>query len=242
MKETLHRFRSAELGNERSIWINEPAEPATHLLLFLDGEVYREKIAAPSLLAELGARGEIGPTLAVFISMGSPASRWLECPCNPRFARFVDEEVFPWLEELHPVVRGVQERVVAGLSYSGLAAAYVALMAPRHFTKVIAQSGSFWWNDGWLTRKLDPLRPQPMPRFYLSAGARETQTNLRHKEDVFQDISQLEGVRRFHAALIRKGAEAELAEIEGGRHEFETWRRDLPTALTWAIPSLATAK
>jgi enterochelin esterase-like enzyme len=36
-------------------------------------------------------------------------------------------------------------RVIAGSSLGGLAAAFIAMVAPNLFGNVIAQSGAFWW-------------------------------------------------------------------------------------------------
>lgn len=129
----------------------------------------------------------------------------------------------------------------AGLSYSGLAAAYVGLAAPRRFTRIVAQSGSFWWNDCWLERQLSRLATRSAPSFYLSVGRRETQSNLRHHEDVLQTVSQREAVSRFHAALRRHGCSALIADFPGG-HGPAGWRQDLPHALHHALPPPVAAR
>jgi enterochelin esterase family protein len=242
MNESLHRFRSVELGNQRSVWLREPEGPPAHLAVFLDGEDYREQMRAPALLEDLARDGEIGPVLAVFVSHHSPGARWIELACNPRHARFLDEELLPWLEALRPAVRGCHERVIVGASYGGLAAAHAALAAPRRFTRVIAQSGSFWWNDCWLMRHLAELQAAPpATRFLLTVGAKETQPFLRHRPDVVQTISQVEAAERLHAVLQQRGAPSDLVMTKDGRHDFASWRRALPAALKQALPVLSAA-
>lgn len=232
MSEMHYRLRSVHLGNERSIWVRGYGPSVSNLTIFLDAELYRERVGAGVLLDELSRSGAIAPSLFVFVSVESVTSRWRECPCYPPFARFIDEELFPWLEALRPEVRQAQERVVVGLSYTGLAAAYVALNAPERFTKVIAQSGSFWWNDCWLASQVaQPLTAE----FYLDVGLEETQTEVQHSEDVLQVISQIEGVRRFRDALLARGSTPRYVEFDGG-HDVVAWRRTLVGALRWALP------
>lgn len=236
MKETQHSLRSAHLGNERPIWVREPERKPTNLTVILDAELYRERVGATSIIDALDSTGDIDSSLFVFVSMESVASRWVECPCHAPFAQFIEEELFPWLEETYPSAREAHERVIAGLSYTGLAAAYVSMMYPSRFTKVIAQSGSFWSNDCWIVEHFDKLNPKPIAEFYLDVGLRETQTNVRHKEDVFQVISQIDGVTRFRDVLLRHGYQPRYVEFDGG-HDFAAWSLTLPDALRWALPS-----
>jgi enterochelin esterase family protein len=129
MKETIHGFKSAHLGNERILWVREPQEEAKpcHLVIFLDAELYRERVGAVSLIDELEAASAIANAFYVFVSMESVDARWRECPCFPPFADCINGELLPWLEERHPAIKAAQECVLVGLSYTGLAAAYVGL-------------------------------------------------------------------------------------------------------------------
>jgi enterochelin esterase family protein len=234
--ETEHRLRSARLGNERSIWIRPPCDGSRceDLVVFFDAELYRNKVGAAEIVEAFAAEPSTPPTLFVFVSSESIASRWIECPCHPPFVSFVEEELFPWLEKLHPDVATCRRRVAVGLSYTGLAASYIAMTAPGRFTKVVSQSGSYWWNDGWL---IEALRRSPVPptaEFRLEVGRRETQTHVQHKQDVLQVMSQIEGVRRFRDALIEKGHAPTYVEFDGA-HECLAWGRALPAALRWAL-------
>jgi enterochelin esterase-like enzyme len=234
MKETHHRLRSSHLQNDRSIWIHEPERLAPVVTVFLDAEFYRERVGAVQIVEDLHGRHEISPSVFVFVSMESIASRWIECECHLPFARFIDEELFPWLEERYPILCSARECVIVGLSYTGLAAAYASMMAPHRFTKVIAQSGSFWWNDCWISSYFDGLKLKPKAQFYLDVGNRETAENIRHKGDVLQVVSQIEGVKRFYDILLRYDYRPKYIEFDGG-HDFAAWRITLPDALRWAL-------
>lgn len=236
-KETAHRLQSAQLRNERTIWIREPREASTarHLTIILDAELYRDRVGAVGVIDELQARGSIADSWFVFVSHASTAARWIECPCHPPFARFVNDELLPWLEALHPAITACTERVLAGLSYTGLAAAYVALHPSGRFTKVISQSGSFWWNDCWLIAHVRPPADLPRVAFHLDVGRRETAEMVRHKDDVLQVVSQLDANRRMRDALRARGCVVRYLEFDGG-HDFAAWEKTLPGALQWALP------
>lgn len=238
MTETVHTFKSASLGNERSIWIRAPREPARPygVAILLDGELYRDRVEAPAMIAELETKSGLANTLIVYVSMHSMEARWIECPCYPPFAEFINRELLPWLERLHPAIAASRERVLIGLSYTGLAAAFVALHAERPFSHIIAQSGSFWSQDCWLTEQYR-LRATRLPTaFYLDVGTKETATHVRHKEDVLQVISQIAGVRKFRDVLGSQNYEVNYREFVGG-HEFAAWKKTLPDALRWALPA-----
>lgn len=235
MPESVVSIHSAHLGNERPIWIREPHNPSTaqHLILFLDGEWYRERVGVLDVLASLG--GDIADSWFVFVSSHGENARWRESPCHPPFAAFIGDELFPWLQQRHPALHQIRTRTLIGLSYTGLASAFIARERPGIFQNVISQSGSFWWNEGWL---IDAFKKSPtrLPTaFYLSVGTRETQENLHHRHDVVQTTSQLTSVRHFRDALLFREHTVHYTEFDGA-HSFDAWRANLPDALRWALP------
>jgi enterochelin esterase family protein len=236
MPEIVAHVRSAHLQNERQVWIRAPRDPAaSQLVVFLDGELYRDRVSANAVIDALG--DSIADAWHVFVSVESAESRWRECPCHPPFARFIAEELLPWLGRHTPELAAVRERTLVGLSYTGLAAAFVAKEFPGRFARVISQSGSFWSDDAALVTAYRQLT-SPLPTaFHLSVGTREIQTNVQHRPDVLQKISQVEGVRRFRDALRANGHDVTYVEFEGG-HECEAWRAALPDALRWALPRI----
>jgi enterochelin esterase-like enzyme len=233
MNETVAKIKSSPLQNERSIWIRAPRGPARaeQLTVFLDGELYRDRVEALSILDDL--KDSIPDGWFVFVSMESEEARWLECPCYPPFARFIVQELLPWLENRHPELRTIQQRTLVGLSYTGLAAAFVVKEFPGVFQKVISQSGSFWWQDCALVEQYRKLGRLPTD-FYLDVGTREAQENVQHRENVFQEVSQIEGVRRFRDVLLERGHSVRYVEFDGG-HSFKSWKETLPGALRWAL-------
>lgn len=232
MTELIARIESAHLQNERLIWVRPPRDPssAAHLGVFLDGELYRDRVGASSVIEDL--EGDVADSWFVFVSTQSVEARWLECACHRPFARFVVEELLLWLSARHPELRAVRHRTLIGLSYTGLAAAFVAREFPGVFQRVVSQSGSFWWNDCWLTEQYRSSARVPTD-FFLDVGIDELAENVLHREGVLQAISQLEGVRRFRDVLRLKRHTVRYVEFDGG-HDFAAWRKTLPDALRWA--------
>lgn len=236
MPESEHTLHSEILDNERRIWIREPASRQTDLdlLVILDAELYRNRVQAPQIIEDLFESGTLSQTLVVYVSCVSMDARWIECPCYPPFTTFVAKELIPSIHERYPKTAHAKERVIAGLSYTGLAASFVALTHDGLFTKVISQSGSYWSNDCWLIREFDGQSLKHPPAFFLDVGDKETQEYVWHKEDVVQTISQVEGVERFRDMLLKNGYEVRYDTFSGG-HSAEAWATSLPNALKWAL-------
>ena len=110
---------SSCLQNERSIWVCEPesVSGASDLVVFLDGELYRDGIHALSVIEEL--RGQVADSWYVFVSHQSWETRWRECPCYPPFAGFIGEELLIWLASGYIDFMRIKRRVLAGVSYTG---------------------------------------------------------------------------------------------------------------------------
>lgn len=241
VKRSQHRIVSAALGNERSLWVERPADagnagaaPVEHLLIVLDAELYRGGVGAPRILDELREGNEIGRTAVVYVSHIDDETRARECPCHEPFATFVAEELMAWWAETFPAMAKPRRRVIAGLSYTGLAAAYVAWRCPAAFDRVIAQSGSFWWNDGWFVQAVADSRGKSATQYYLDVGRREISTNITHGIGAYQGMSQIEGVERLRELLERRGQLGRHVVFDGG-HDFRAWAKTLPDALRWAL-------
>lgn len=241
MPEIHHTLKSSILGNERSIWarVPEKTKAKLNLLIILDAELYRNRVQAPGILEELFDNGTLSDILVVYVSYANMDTRWIECPCYPPFASFIAHEVQPWIESNYPSVIGARERVIAGLSYTGLAASFVALSHDGLFTKVISQSGSYWSNDCWLSNQLDHIKLKNPPAFFLDVGDKETQEYVWHKEDVIQTKSQVAGVEHFREKLLKNGYAVRYDTFPGG-HSAEAWATSLPNALRWAFSGAAT--
>lgn len=208
-------------GTARKVWL-QPAESGTpqKLAVFLDAEFYVHRMDAPAILREF-------PVSVIYISHKEPAARHSELTCNEMVGEWVINEVVPWAMERLEI--SIQEgHLIAGLSLSGLQAACISLWCPEVFPLCLSQSGSFWWNDEWLTRNLVTVPPA---RFWISVGDQETQAGLTHSpSNMRQNVSQVDACHRFHDALRKGGHETHLHVFEGG-HDTSCWRAELPDAM-----------
>jgi enterochelin esterase-like enzyme len=238
--ESIRRLRSSHLGNERTIWIREPRDSTTsqNLVIFLDAERYRDRVGAVSVIEAM--QGEIADSWMVFVSEESAASRILECPCYPPFSRFIAEELIEFLGREVLDFRTVKRRSLAGLSYTGLAAAFIAKEYPATFQNIICQSGSFWWNECWLVNEYGHFPSGYDLAFYVDVGAGETQENVDHGY-VLQRVSQIDAVRRFRDVLLERGIPTCYREFDGG-HDYDKWAQTLPDALRWCMPRIASRR
>lgn len=221
-------LRSAVLGNERRIWIQQPTSPTNVLCVLLDGEYYVDRMDAPVVLRDLVAGGSIPPIAVAYVSHVDPKTRWLESFCNPRFVQFLDEELIPWATNECNLSERATTILLGGLSLTGLAAAYAALHSTK-VTGVFCQSASFWWNDCWLVQDVRRQVATAL-RLRISCGANETTEYVEHGPELIQRTSQVASNRAMRDALREKGSIVSYDEFDGG-HDIESWKADLPKSI-----------
>jgi len=190
----------------RKVWVVQGEGPVRRLCLFLDAELYLERVGAPALILEHPFQG-IG---FVFVSHSSGEARHYDYICNPRYAEFISQDVVGWASEKMSV--GREGHALCGLSLSGLQSAFISLLCPFIFPDVVCQSGSFWWNREWLTDQVPGLTAHP-GRFWLSVGDREKGAGDVHATTgLRQEVDQGEAVERMGTALRSAG------------HDVHRWR------------------
>lgn len=225
---SVHRVRSAALGNERRVWVYTPAGHAPRpvgggdelpVAVLLDGEMWQPGLGVACLLDNLIADGRLPPLIALLPESLSSTARWSELTCNDRFVEFLGDELLPWAAQRWPVTDSARRTVLAGQSLGGLMAAHAALRAPHRFGNVLSQSGSFWWPDGpdtpWLISYASTAPPVPV-RFWLSAGV--------------QEWVLLPANRRLPEVLASGGYRVDYREFNGG-HDYLCWRTELADGL-----------
>ena len=203
-----------------------PSGQPQRLCLFLDGELYLQKMKVLPVLNTLLDRNSLPPVTFAFLDHLNMKAREQDYACNDQFGRFIVEKVIPWL---HQEIPGLQpaSHLIGGLSLSGLASAWLALQYPGHFRCCLSQSGSFWWSDERFT-KMAPKHKPVASRFWLSVGDQETEV------DEPPEVSQIEGVKNAHRVLETLGATVHYHEYHGG-HDLKYWRMELDQALPWLL-------
>ena len=238
-----HSFASALMANERRVWIYTPpgyqeaGERTYPLLVAFDGGMALSQIPTQRILDNLLADGRISPVVAVFIDNPTPDSRNVELPCNETFARFIEQELLPWVQARRRLIDDPAARFVTGASYGGLAAMWLGYRLPHVFGNVISQAASLWWGPGfrmdrprrdggyppeWLIEQYSASPRLPV-RYWMEVGLLEP------------DDLMIEPNRRMKAVLEAKGYALTYSEPCGG-HDTALWRGTLAKALETMLP------
>src|SRR5205085_5272 len=103
-----------------------------------------EFMGMPMLLDSLLAARAAPAFVAVMIDNGGGARRTGELGNSRRYARFLGEELMPWVRSGFNVTRDPRHVVITGSSAGGLGAAFAAFERPDLFGNVLSQSGALW--------------------------------------------------------------------------------------------------
>lgn len=226
------KFTSAILKNDRSLWLYTPpaydSARSYPLLVLMDGDSYTTLVPTPVILDNLIHDKKIPPAVALFIGNASPEARDTELNCAPAWSDFLVKEAIPWIESSQHVRTNSTGVLIAGSSMGGLAAACAAVDHPEIFSKVLAQSGSFYRAPAGeepesLARRLANSERLPL-RFYLEIGLLETAPIPN------RDPSMLTASRHLRDILIAKGYSIEFHDHFSG-HEHLAWRATLGEGL-----------
>ena len=136
---------------------------------------------------------------------------------------------------------------IFGASLGGLCAFDTAWRHPECFSLAGVFSGSLWWRTDDTDagtqqasriahRRVRETAAKPPLRFWFQAGT-EDETDDRDGNgviDAIQDTTEL--VDELAARGYARGREVVYRETAGGRHDEETWAKELPGFLRWAWP------
>lgn len=220
------RLYSRQLKNTRSVQLYRPKDTtAAWTLMLFDGNIYQNSYKIANIVDALIHNGTLPPLNLVLIDSLDHVRRSKELPPNPQFANFMAKEVMPWLKAAG-VSTTPAHTVVAGSSYGGIAAAWLALRYPQLFPNVISLSGSYWWapaNEapGWLTRQYQLAPHQPV-RLWLQAGRFEKRG---------PGGGNFKATLDFGQALKAKGYDVTFHPYSGG-HDYASWCEALVDGLS----------
>ncbi len=222
-----HRVASEAWQGHRRVLVYTPAGASGPLpvVLFHDGMAYYRVARTPDVYEALRAAGEVDDALLVFVD---PIDREREYAFEPRHARFVLDDLLPFLRERHAVGG---EIVAAGASLGGLAAAQVALASldgDAGVRTVLTQGGAFLGSPD------DPRFHDVEHAWLPDELARRDLGALRWWSEV-GTLDWLCGVNReVHAVLGARTGEHAYTERSAG-HNWRSWRDGLPEALRFAL-------
>lgn len=214
---------SSALRGTRKIWV-EQEEASTRCCIFLDAELYIERVRAPEIVHEHAL-----PVTCVYLSYGEAVDRHTDFACNEGFATFIAEDLTLWIDNF---TGRRNEFVLCGLSLSGLAAVHAANRFPKVFSRILCQSPSAWWNDEWLAKQIE-ARDLCQLKCWLSVGDLERDENVTHAPTgMVQGTSQYASCERLAQAIALARATVHENRYAGG-HDPACWAAELPSALQW---------
>lgn len=163
------------------------------------------------------------------------------------YSRFIINELLPLIRKNFRVQVAQEGNVFAGFSLGGLSAFDIVWNYPQVFQKAGIFSGSFWWrskdyNDGYddqtdrilhkLIRTTDSKSHQ---QFWFQTGT-EDELSDRNNSGIIDSIHDtLDVISELESLGFEKGKDIEYIEVEGGKHNEETWAQVFPDFLKWAF-------
>ena len=145
-----------------------------------------------------------------------------------RYAKFLIEEVSPFVQYNYRILGGMQNTGIGGSSLGGLVSLFLGLRMPHVFGKIAALSPSVWWNQRVILRFADAAPVDPRPLLWLDIGTRE---GGRIVEDV----------ERFRDVLLRKGwrweQDLHYERVVGAEHNEAAWAQRVGPFLQFLFPA-----
>ncbi len=242
--EVMPNFESKVFAGTTRKWaIYVPAqykesEPAA-LMIFQDGERMRDikgRWRVPIVFDNLIARGEMPPTIAVFLDPGHEKSKPMQAnkPSNrsfeydglgDRYSRFLLEEIIPEVAKRYNVTKDPELRAIGGSSSGAICAFTAAWERPDQFRKVFSNVGSFTNLRGGDCYQALVRKTEPKPiRVYMS--------------DTSGDVDNAFGSwpwanRQMAASLHYMGYDSQLDWAEGYAHNADFGSMKFPEAMKW---------
>ncbi|MHA2268960.1 MAG: alpha/beta hydrolase-fold protein [Promethearchaeota archaeon] len=221
---------SEVLNNERKILAYTPPNYSKnhipyHFLLAFDGIMSEEITKVSSTLDNLIEDDKIPPVVAIMVeNFGSTngALRSSELSPNPKFLKYIIEELLPWGYENFNITTKPSQSVIAGGSAGGVASTFIAFNHPEIFGNVLSMSGAYW-KVGWCTRQFGQSERLPL-KFYLDVGVLEEAS----PSGIFK------ANRNFHKVLQEKGYPVHYTEFLGG-HDLICFRGSIADGLIYLI-------
>jgi predicted alpha/beta superfamily hydrolase len=148
-----------------------------------------------------------------------------------RYAKFLLEEVKPFIEAQYRTLSGPAATGIGGSSLGGLVSLYLGLKLPQTFGKIAALSPSVWWNQRFILRFAANAEVPPRPRIWLDIGTNEGPRMVPDVEQ-FRDVLLKKG--------WRLGQDLHYERVEGGEHNEAAWARRIGGVLQFLYPAAGT--
>lgn len=245
-------FHSTWLDADRDLTVYLPPgyqpEGAPHPLLLLHdgqnlfdparahgGQTWHVAETADALIAA----GTIPPLVIVGVDHGAEA-RVREYTPTPgrepgaglvdRHARFLVDEVLPFIATHYAVRTDFDALGLGGSSLGGLATIAVAMAAPKRFGKLIVMSPSVWWDRRVILRRLRRSAIDAHTRIWIDAGMKEGAKVVRDARDLAERLRTQAGAADLDVPV---DAQITLVIDPDGDHSETSWARRIGDAIAF---------
>jgi enterochelin esterase-like enzyme len=229
------------------LYLNDGQDLGRLKMVSVLDSIYQKKAVQPFVLVAIHAGDRIQEygtaAQADYMQRGSKAGLYTD---------FVLTELLPYIKKHYRVSTDPAKSVFAGFSLGGLSAFDLVFHHPERFSKAGVFSGSFWWRskstaDGYrdetdrimhdLVRKGNYHKNL---KFWFETGTDDETSDRNNNgvidsiDDTLDLIGELEkkGYRRDE---LEQPHDVHYVEINGGKHNQETWSQIMPDFLTWAF-------
>jgi len=195
-----------------------------------DGPEYLMYAGMKTVLDNLIYRLEIPGLIVAFTH---PERRLVEYANHEPHARYLVEELVPFLEKELPLLAESRNRGLMGASFGAVASLSTAWRYPGFFGRLLLQSGSFAFTDIG-THQKGPMF-DPVVDFVNAFRAQPREVS----EKVFVSCGTYEALiyenRSFVPFLQKAGMDVRYVETRDG-HNWENWRDRMREGLSWLFP------
>jgi enterochelin esterase family protein len=201
------------------------------ILIVHDGHDYMRYASLTTILDNLIDRLEIADAIVVLTS--SP-ERLREYADDERHAKFVTEELVPYVGRLLPISDEPGNRCLMGASFGAIASFSTAYRYPGFYGRLLLQSGSFAFTDIGERAARGPLF-DPIVQMLNRYRAEPAHIS----EKIFVSVGMYESLiyenRSLVPVLMSTGMNVRYVEARDG-HNWENWRDRLRDGLSWLMP------
>ncbi len=239
-------------GTVRDWWVYVPAQfkpdGSAAVMVFQDGGGYKNTTGdwrIPTVFDNLIAKGDMPPTVAIFINPGTAPMKPGEPPrkrpdgrpagatnrsfeydsLGDRFAKFLLEEILPEVEKKWPLSHDPEMRAICGSSSGGICSFTVAWEHPEAFRKVLSTIGSFTNIRGG---NAYPSLIRKTERKPVRVFLQDSSGDLDNQFGNWPIANQ-----QMHAALKYMGYDVKFDFVEGFGHNSKRGGTVMPDALRW---------
>ncbi len=228
------RYTDKVLKKGRNIYVylpnryNSQRTKAYPVIYLFDAFIYLNRVEVPNILDNLINEGKIEPTIAVFFDTYSSTRKDI-LPLKYDFMSEFVSDVVPLINSKYNVSSLPEENIIGGMSYGGLAAAFMAFYHPNIFGKVLGQSSSFWRDFEYLDSEGEWFRDDWLINQYLISDKKQLKFFL---DWGLQENWVLDSNRKMVKVLIDKGYEVKYIEFNGW-HDWSNSRKTFVNGLLY---------